>query len=506
MNSDRIEIKNIRGIKELNYSLPTSKGVYLLTGSNGSGKTSLLTVLDRLGNKNAFKIGLKDVNRRDASITYIIQEEKVVYKKNRERWTPTPKRLSQLLNRYMYSKTYFLTATGLRFHETQTDDNGQRSQDVRQEMRDALNKILGTKKFNNLKYRVVSSMRGRQSQLRRDNKLYIIEETSRSCYTEKSFSLGERMVLNALDFLETVEEGGMLLIDEVELALHPKAQIEFYKVLKEKANEKNLVIIISTHSSTLIKVADQIYYLENKDGKISVINNVKPAYILKDLSVEPDLCPDYLFFVEDEMARAYLSKILDFFQKMERDLDRITFKILPVGGYSQVLNLMTYFYGVQPFTKKTVHSFLDKDVENICRELEVKRKRTPSEDEFLHLIRDNKDNYHYLPIIPELGIWNELTENSIWFQKSLNDKFHDILFDVGQLISTIAEDSKDNNNPSKRAKDCLKNLFYRVHEKKAEITESIFFSTLMESYVEHKFDSDTFKNEIRHLLLPILNK
>ena len=91
MSTYTIKIENIRGIKELNYSLPTRNGVYLLTGSNGSGKTSLLTALDRLGNKNAFMTGLKDIKRRDASITYMIQNESVVYKRGQERWVPTPK-------------------------------------------------------------------------------------------------------------------------------------------------------------------------------------------------------------------------------------------------------------------------------------------------------------------------------------------------------------------------------------------------------------------------------
>ena len=507
MSTYIIKIKNIRGIRELNYSLPTRKGVYLLTGSNGSGKTSLLTALDRLGNKNAFMTGLKDIKRTDASITYIIQNESVVYKRGQQRWVPTPKKQSQLLNNYPYSRTYFLTATGLRFYETQIDNNRQNShpQDVGTEMKDALNRIFGTQKFNNLRYRF-SSMRGRQSRLRRDNKLYIIEETSESYYPEQSFSLGERMVLNALDFLETVEEGGMLLIDEVELALHPIAQVKFYNLLKEKADEKNLVIIISTHSSSLIKVADKIHYLENTDGKVCVIDNVKPAYILKDLSVEVDICPDYLFFVEDEMARAYLSKILNAFKDIEERLNRVGFKILPVGGYKQVLMLMIHFYGVQPFTQRTVHSFLDKDVEDIYNRLRNRGNRAPSDEELIHLLRNNDNNYNFLPITPELGVWEELTENAEWFKVALRDRFQDILFNVSEFISTINREEPETDNPRKRAKGCYKNLFDKIHQRKPDITESIFQEILFESYVTHKFESQEFQNTIRELIMPILNR
>lgn len=504
MNS--ITIKKIRGIRELNYPLPTEKGVYLLTGSNGSGKTSLLTALDRLGNQYAFRNGFKDVVRSGASIIYTIEGEKVTYKKKEERWTPTPKKLSRLLGRYVYSKSYFLTATELRFYTTQAERNTSDSQDVSQGIKDALNDIFGTQKFSSLKYCVVSSMRGRQSSLRRNNKLYFIEETSSAHYTEQSFSLGERMVLNALDFLETIEEGGMLLIDEVELALHPIAQVRFYKLLKSKANEKNLVVIISTHSSSLIKVADKIHYLENNDGKIQVINNVKPAYILKDLSIELDICPDYLFFVEDEMACTYLSKILSIFKSIESTSKRISFKILPVGGYKQVLMLMIHFYGVQPFTRETVHSFLDKDVEDKYNLLKEKTNKSSSEEELFRLMENNRRNYNFLPITPELGVWDKLQKDSKWFVAALCEKFSDILFDVEEIISIVDKEEAPNNNPRKRAKGCYKNLFDRIHERKPEITESVFRDILFESYVRYKFENDDFKTEIRSLIMPILNR
>ena len=506
MGIDSIVIKGIRGIKELNYPLPSESGVYLLTGSNGSGKTTLLTALSRLGDQYAFKNGFKDVMPRESSVIYTIQGEEVSYRKRNERWAPTPKKLSHLFEQYTYSKTYFLTATELRFYTTQVEGDRRNSQNVSQEIKEALNDVFGTRRFGNLRYCIVSSMRGRQSRLRRDNKLYFIEETSDIHYTEQSFSLGERMVLNALDFLETVESGGMLLIDEVELALHPIAQVRFYKLLKSKADEKNLVGIISTHSSSLIKVADKIHYLENRDGEIQVVTDVKPAYILKDLSVELDVCPDYLFFVEDEMARTYLSEMLNAFKEIEPTSRRVSFKILPVGGYKQVLMLMTYFYGVQPFARNSVHSFLDKDVETEYDSLQNKTSRSASDEELVRLMDNNRGNYNFLPITPELGVWEELKRDAGWFHSALSQKFCDILFDVNEIIEIVDQEEATCSNPRKRAKGCYKNLFDRIHERKPEITESIFRDILFESYLRYKFNDREFKNEIRRLIMPILHR
>ena len=443
---------------------------------------------------------------RESSVIYTIQGEEVSYRKRNERWAPTPKKLSHLFEQYTYSKTYFLTATELRFYTTQVEGDRRNSQDVSQEIKEALNDVFGTRRFGNLRYCIVSSMRGRQSRLRRDNKLYFIEETSGIHYTEQSFSLGERMVLNALDFLETVESGGMLLIDEVELALHPIAQVRFYKLLKSKADEKNLVVIISTHSSSLIKVADKIHYLENRDGEIQVVTDVKPAYILKDLSVELDVCPDYLFFVEDEMARTYLSEMLNAFKEIEPTSRRVSFKILPVGGYKQVLMLMTYFYGVQPFARNSVHSFLDKDVETEYDSLQNKTSRSASDEELVRLMDNNRDNYNFLPITPELGVWEELKRDAGWFHSALSQKFCDILFDVNEIIEIVDQEEATCSNPRKRAKGCYKNLFDRIHERKPEITESIFRDILFESYMRYKFNDREFKNKIRRLIMPILHR
>lgn len=83
MNENFVTIKQVRGVTKLIYPLSKERGVYLLTGSNGFGKTSLLAVLDRLGNHQAFRNGLKDVGGKEASITYEIQGERIFFKKTR---------------------------------------------------------------------------------------------------------------------------------------------------------------------------------------------------------------------------------------------------------------------------------------------------------------------------------------------------------------------------------------------------------------------------------------
>jgi len=53
----KITIKKTKNIKNLEFVFPQSKGVYLIVGPNGVGKTTLLVCIDRICNKNAFARG-----------------------------------------------------------------------------------------------------------------------------------------------------------------------------------------------------------------------------------------------------------------------------------------------------------------------------------------------------------------------------------------------------------------------------------------------------------------
>lgn len=56
---EKILIENTKGIRKLEFTLPELSGVYLIVGANGTGKTTLLTCLDRLCNPLAFSKGFE---------------------------------------------------------------------------------------------------------------------------------------------------------------------------------------------------------------------------------------------------------------------------------------------------------------------------------------------------------------------------------------------------------------------------------------------------------------
>ena len=505
--SDTIKIKNIKGIKEFSYTLPNKPGVYLLTGENGTGKTTLLTALNRLGNHRAFanEFSNDQTTSKQYSIEFIINDKTVTYQKKEKRWTPTPRTQSKLINEYKYHQTYYLTATGLRLYQQNTIKLSKKEYDVDQDIVDAMNNIFKTNRFCNLKYIKVKSKKGRQKQLHRNNKLYVLKSSPGVKYSELDFSLGEKMVLNALDYISTIQNTSMLLIDEIELALHPIAQVNFFEHLQKKSIEKDLVIIISTHSATLIKQARNLQYLENNQGKITMVDNIKPAYILKDLSIEIDNRPDYLFFVEDIMAKEYLTEVIDKLRTQIEELKGICIMVVPVGGYEQVLTLMTYFYGVNPFSAKNVHSFLDYDVQTIRDRLQAKPNRTDAENRIHDLFTKNHNNYNFLSITPELGFWEEIINNKDWFINAFKEKYNFLLFDLSQLID-ITNKEELATNPRSRAKNCLKNIHDKILQFIPSLDKKEFDRFIVNAYIEQKIKNTNFLNTAKKKIIPILQR
>ena len=506
----KIKLQNIKGIKELEFPFPEKKGVYVLTGVNGSGKTSLLITLCRLGDKMAFyNFHVNTDNKvqidqyKNATITYCAGKEEVTYQRKNKRWMPVPRTKSKLISKFPYKNTLFISTTGMRFFSQEFQfDKKYKFNDVNANITSPMNQILGTEKYNDLKFITVKSKRGRQRYLHRNNKLYVIKG-QKDFFSERNFSLGERLLLNTLDLLENIPSHTLLLIDEVELALHPIAQVRFYDYLKKQAQEKDLAIIISTHSSSLIKHADNRLFLEkDKDGIISVIKNCYPSYILREVAAPEDKKPDFIFLVEDDMAFKYLSlTIRQYLKDSQKDL--LDCKIIPVGGYGEVIRLLESFSTI--YDKHKMQVFLDQDVEQVYNELKTKgNERTDAENRKFDLFNRNQLNISYLSITPELGVLECLKIHPDTLKKYIDNKYGIQNFNVVKLVEETNKEEAGNKRGNLRnwAKGCFKNFKERINKQNAQISEDMVIDDMIKCYVENKYDL----NKLKNIFMPILGR
>lgn len=509
-----IKLNNLKGIKELQFIVPEQNDVYLITGPNGCGKTSLLVALSRMRNPNAFAEGYRITGYdryENSKITYDYNGTSISYTKSNQRWSVSPKKEAKNIQAaFPYNAISFLTTNGKRLYETPEHLLQVRRTERAAEhtIISAMNTILDTTKFNDLKYVQVKSMKGRQVNLHRENKLYILKNSRGDKYSELSFSLGERLLLNALIFIESVTDNSLLLIDEIELALHPIAQVRFYQYLQEVVKSKKLTVIISTHSSSLVKVAKHRFYLEpQSDGIVEVLCDCAPSYILKDISAEDDNKPDVLFLVEDVMARRYLNCIICKYDPYEQS--KLHYKTIYVGSYDSVVKMVSQLGSIQPFDKKRIQALPDKDTEDTLASLKTKTVPTDADKKTIELFTRESQHISYLDITPELGVWNELLVDSAFFMNKLKKIYGQQMFNMKDLVSSVDAEEKGKNtrNPRTHAKYCLKNLYDKVKSHIDTISgEDVFYDMLFDSYVDHRLTDDSYLNYYKTIFEMVRNR
>lgn len=435
-----VTIEKLKNISRLEFEIPVN-GVHVLTGVNGSGKTSLLACLERLAHPNAFRKHFKGGsstqfdNFSSSQITYSHNGNSVTYIYRETRWAPNPRVNSSILGTLGFIDVVYITSSEERFYVQNQALNTKNITAAGQFFKDSMNFIFQTTKYNDLR-RVKLKGKGRGNG--RWNYGFILPLASAGgqsrYYTERNFSLGEILVLNALFELDNVQTGSLVLVDEVELALHPKVQVKFLELLQAVADQKNLTVIISTHSSSLIKAAPKLIHLEGDAGGIvSVDYDCFPALALQSVAVEEEIQPDVVLFVEDLTAKDVLEHILSYFFRNVYIGRRPIIKVLAVGGWPETMKL-TISSAVYLIPKNTsVYAFLDLDAQITLQNIQANPNRTQAEQEQLNLYNANLAMIKFLPVTPELGVVNLLNNNPNTHITPLRNLFNAV-FDIAQII------------------------------------------------------------------------
>ena len=119
---------------------------------------------------------------------------------------------------------------------------------------------------------------------------------------------GETTVAQLLT--EDFPQNGLILIDEIESSLHPRAQRRLIRDLAVLARSKECQIILSTHSPYVLEelpLAARTYILET-DKQKTIVNGVSPQFAMTKMDDERH--PDCEVYVEDVRAATWLEEIL----------------------------------------------------------------------------------------------------------------------------------------------------------------------------------------------------
>ncbi|VVD79756.1 hypothetical protein PIN31115_01050 [Pandoraea iniqua] len=422
--SVKISIKKLKHIKTLEFTIP-GQGVWLLTGPNGTGKTSLLACMRRIGERNAFPMHFKvstqapNLDSFDgASVEYDVDGVKVKYKYSGTRWSPRPKPNAHVLRATGYPGVLYVAADARRIEPRPEDFKLRGVRAAHASIIAGANSIFDTDRFDALK--TINLARGV------GNDAFLLElparqgQQGRNYASERNFSLGELCIIKLLRMLKDCPVSSLVLIDELELALHPMAQVALLRHLDEVALEKNLTVIVSTHSSTLIKQAGEqrLLLLKNDgNGNITCLDKCFPSLVLGALAYGEESAADRIIYVEDDAAKAIVDHLVG---KVCHDLYRgltpsPSVQTIPVGGFVNVLRFFKHQRPLMPAITRC-YVVLDADAEPSLAAATLAD---------VIEIRDQEQQYiSYLTVTPEVGLAQYLDQHTQAVRDALREHFN----------------------------------------------------------------------------------
>ena len=150
-------------------------------------------------------------------------------------------------------------------------------------------------------------------------------------YSQFHQGAGEDSTLDLMLVLQNIPDTALVIIDEIEASLHPRAQRRLVHFLLWLARTKHIQVIISTHSKYIMDElpVEARIFLSRGTNQVDVIHGISSNYAL-DRMDDVD-APDLYAFCEDEESCCLAREIL---RRSGMDLSRIRF--MSVGPHDVV--------------------------------------------------------------------------------------------------------------------------------------------------------------------------
>lgn len=134
-----------------------------------------------------------------------------------------------------------------------------------------------------------------------DSQLYAF--TRGNQYTSFNTASGEDVIVSMLADVVNAEENSLILIDEIEMGLHPKLQRRLMDVLFRISRIQKKQFIITTHSYAILDsvLPESRIYIDNNNGIFRVIDNIPTKEILTRMDSER--FPVLSVYVEDDVSK-----------------------------------------------------------------------------------------------------------------------------------------------------------------------------------------------------------
>lgn len=369
-----LEIENVRNIKKVKLSLPFSKGLYAVTGVNGIGKSTIFSALSKVVYRGALKNYFRSDGNEKSKIIYRLNGIENIWIKQIgwQRESPSEK---EVFANGIYEGSLIY---GNRFSDAHTSKMAPANHIKEYNICDAdpflienLGEILRNDKnhyssLKRVKTKIIAEKLGFSGIP------YLLDRDGIRIHQYK-MSSGEFLLIGLLHYIHqriiytsknNITDPSVILLDEMELALHPSAQDRLAIFLNKISSQYNFCIYFATHSIQILSNvrAERIFHLDvGISGAIEVINPCYPAYATRCMYTPDGF--DFILLVEDDLAKNLVEKAI---RDKDLQISRLI-KVLPCGGWEKTLELQHEIQNSRlAGAGCKVISILDGDIKDEC--------------------------------------------------------------------------------------------------------------------------------------------
>lgn len=493
MESVNVVVSNIKHIKKADIEIPLEKGVYGIVGTNGCGKsTVLLSLAQIISRHHLSKLQTEDYTS-DSYIEFDYNGQKDKWFSARDNFWQSSSHPNSIQFNGMYEGSLFY---GERFNDSRKIDKLLADGDINRSdivasddyVIEKMSFILHGNYSNYSNLKRIRNMRITKA-IGLKNAPYF-NEVNGNLISQYRMSSGECLLVSLLHFVYnsivrrslSKDKKILILIDEIELALHPIAVSRLLDLLNELTKEHdNLVVILTTHSPEVIRKLrpSNLLKINNDNGEISLESNCYPSYLIRDVYSHDGF--DFLLLTEDVLAKAIIDKIL----LRENLKESKLVHIVPAGGWENVLTLQKDLltWNVLGLNKQII-SILDGDIiEDVKEEYKDIRK--------LFLPIKSIEKYLYEVVVEK---------KNPKVRKVLNDKY----FTIKSLDSLIMQ---FNERYPKTPKQPDKKFYFSLKKdlESRGVSEDIFINNLVDDLLQNVDFSKLTEQLTKILKTPVLN-
>lgn len=268
-------------------------------------------------------------------------------------------------------------------------------------------------------------------------------------YTSFNMGAGEEVAITLISRINKMPVGSFILIEELELGLHPKAQKNLLESLFKIVYDKKIQLIFTTHSPYLFDMlpSNAKILLKKTCNELKVI--YEPSNSLAFIELTGEDQRDLTVYVEDEIAKQLIEGLFNFTISK-----RIA--ILDVGSKENVVRMTSAHY-INPELGMAIGipdgDVSEVDIKKWCAKYMFCNTEVPADNEYLssyftklpsniapekYLLSKLKSDNEFIRNIDNSDEFVEFIQNQI----DISTDHHALFFKISQFLSKDIEGIK----------------------------------------------------------------